>query len=93
MAEEGEATLEGRPDTNRFLQDAVTAFVAGEADLHAMRVLMNMHTLNLESTRCDALRRWLLLVLDLLWNVCLCDQTTGSVMKELRPWVHICGGW
>ena len=27
--------------------------------------LVNMHTLNLEGTRCDVLRRWLLLVFDL----------------------------
>jgi len=53
--------------------------------------LVNMHTLNLASTRCEVLRRWLLLVFDLLWNVCLCDQPTGSVMKELRPWAHIWG--
>jgi len=31
--------------------------------------LVNMHTLNLESTRCDVLRRWLLFVFDLLWYV------------------------
>jgi len=29
--------------------------------------LVNMHTLNLASTRCHVQRRWLLLVCDLLW--------------------------
>ena len=33
--------------------------------------LVNMHTLNLESTRCDVLRRWLLAVFDMLWYVCI----------------------
>jgi len=33
--------------------------------------LVNMHTLNLDGTRCDVLRRWLLLVFDLLWYVCI----------------------
>jgi len=31
--------------------------------------LVNMHTLNLGCTRCDALHRWLLLVCDMLWYV------------------------
>ena len=33
--------------------------------------LVNMHTLNLARTRCDVLRRWLLLVFDTLWYVCI----------------------
>jgi len=33
--------------------------------------LVNMHTLDLSSTRCDGLRVWLLLVFDLLWYVCI----------------------
>jgi len=42
--------------------------------------LVNMHTLNLASTRCEVLRRWLLLVFDLLWNVCSCgaDNDIGA---------------
>jgi len=54
--------------------------------------LVNMHMLNLASTRCDALRRWLLLVFDLLWDVCFVPwQGITSVMKELWPWAHIWG--
>jgi len=33
--------------------------------------LVNMHTLNLAGTRCDVLRRWLLVVFDMLWYVCI----------------------
>jgi len=33
--------------------------------------LVNMHTLNLARTRCDVLCRWLLLVFDILWYVCI----------------------
>jgi len=33
--------------------------------------LVNMHTLNLAGTRCDVVRRWLLLVFDMLWYVCI----------------------
>jgi len=33
--------------------------------------LVNMHTLNLACACCEVLRRWLLLVLDLLWYVCI----------------------
>jgi len=33
--------------------------------------LVNMHTLDLESTRCDVVRRWLLAVFDMLWYVCI----------------------
>jgi len=33
--------------------------------------LVNMHALNLASTRCGAWHRWLLLVFDLLWCMCI----------------------
>ena len=33
--------------------------------------LVNMHTLNFAGTRCDVLCRWLLLVFDMLWYVCI----------------------
>ena len=33
--------------------------------------LANMHTLNLACTLCNVLRRWLLLVFDMLWYVCI----------------------
>jgi len=33
--------------------------------------LVNMHTLDLASTRCEVLCQWLLLVFDLLWYVCI----------------------
>ena len=56
--------------------------------------LVNMQTLNLESTRCDVLCRWLLLVFDMLWYVCIVrGQGMRSVLKELWPWVHIWGSW
>jgi len=40
MADDSEATLEGSPGTVSVLQDAVTAFMAGEADLRAVRVAL-----------------------------------------------------
>jgi len=56
--------------------------------------LVNMRTLNLASTRCEVLRRWLLLVCDLSWYVCFVPgQGITSVLKELWPWVHIWGTW
>jgi len=58
-----------------------------------LQKLVNMHTLNLASTRCDVFAPVAVVGVDLLWDVCLCDQTTGSVLKELSPWVHIWGSW
>jgi len=56
--------------------------------------LVKIRTLNLESTRCDGLRRWLLLVFDLLWDVCFVPgQGMTSIIKELWPWAHIWGTW
>jgi len=52
--------------------------------------LVNMHTLDLARTRCDVLRRWLLLVFDMLWYVCIvrssqwhrCCRSCGSTSGE-----------
>ena len=72
--------------------DAVIKHVKTTRPFQFLEKLVSIHALNLARTRCDVLRRWLLLVFDMLWYVCIV-QGMASVLKELWPWVHIWGSW
>ena len=48
---------------------AVVKHISMTRHIDIIKKLVTMHALKLEGTRCDVLRRWLLLVFDLLWYV------------------------
>ena len=55
--------------------------------------LVNMHTLNLASTRCDCGGGCCWCLICAVVCVHCVGQGMTSVLKELRPWVHIWGSW
>ena len=63
--------LDDSPMVGCVVVYAVIRHVKATRPVETLEKLVSIHALNLVGTRCDVLRRCLLLVCDILWYVCI----------------------